>query len=159
MYTDTSSASSGSSPISTHSLQRDNTVQWTAILGPPPPDILSSLFTSFARSIDGRDVDTGHHLAFNFGAFLHDIPRHLGSNESLDTAADALVSGYDHFLRHERSTPPSMVCLRKYSRAVKSLRKGLSTVEDACEPATLCAIQLVMMVEVRKASSVSQPTK
>jgi hypothetical protein len=117
-----------------------------------PTNILSFLIASFTRSIDGRDADTGHHLAFNFGVFLHDVPRYLGFNESLDAAADALVAGYDHFRIYGSKTPASVVCLGKYSQAVKSLRKCLSTVENACEPATLCAIQIVMVVEVSPTS-------
>lgn len=116
-----------------------------------PTSILTALIASFTHSIDGKGTDTGHHLAWNFGDFLYDVPRCLGFNESLDAAADALVAGYDHF-RRTSYTAASVICLRKYSQALKSLGKCLSTVEVACEPATLCAIMIIMMVEVGKAS-------
>ena len=92
-------------------------------------------------------MDTCHNLAWNFGAFIYDVPRWLGSNAALDAAADALVAGYGHFCG-ARYSNANELCLEKYSRALRALRITLSTVEEACEPATLCAIMIVMMVEV-----------
>lgn len=112
-----------------------------------PTNILTALISSFAHSLDSHGKDTRHNLAWNFGGFLYDVPRSLGSNETLDAAADALVAGYDHFRRSRNSTANEM-CLRKYSRALGTLRKSLSTVERACEPATLCAIMIIMVIEV-----------
>ena len=148
----TLSTTSSNAPQSTQSLVTEQDVEWNPVLT-VPINILSSLIASFIRSVDGHDADTGYHLTFNFGVFLHNVPQYLGSNESLDTAADALVVGYDHFRRYGSKSPASVICLGKYSQAVKSLRRSLSTVEDACEPATLCAIQIVMVVEVSGAIS------
>lgn len=92
-------------------------------------------------------MDTGHSLAWNFGGFVYDVPRCLGSSDALDTAADALVVGYSHFCRARHSNA-SELCLQKYSAAIRCLRKCLSSVEKACEPATLCAIMIIMVIEV-----------
>lgn len=155
-----SSTTSSNSPQSTLALQSAHDVQWAAMITPAPISTLSSLIASFTGSIGGHDTDTGHHLAWNFGVFLHDVPRYLGFNEALDAAADALVSGYDHFRQStSRYTTASAICLRKYSQAVKSLRTCLSTVENACEPTTLCAIQIVMTIEVRENSQMTNPGK
>ena len=152
-----SSTLSSNSPQPTPAIQNAHNVEWAAIITPNPTSTLSSLIASFTASIDGRDTDTGHHLAWNFGVFLQDVPRYLGFNEALDAAADALVSGHDHFRRNaSRYTTASVICLRKYSQAVKSLRTCLSTVENACEPTTLCAIQIVMTIEVRENSHVTK---
>ena len=149
----TTLSTTSNAPQSTQSLLNEHDVKWNTVLT-IPTNALSSLIASFIGSVDGHDTDTGHHLTFNFGVFLHGVPRYLGSNESLDTAADALVAGYDHFRRYGTKAPASVICLGKYSQAVKSLRRSLSTVENACEPATLCAIQIVMVVEVSGTSLV-----
>lgn len=112
-----------------------------------PSNPLTPLISSFSVIIDRQDKDTCRDLPWSFGAFLYEVPRCLGSNESLDAAADALAAGYGHFLR-SRHSPASEVCLQKYSKALKSLRNSLSNVETACESATLCSIMIVMLVEV-----------
>ena len=62
-----------------------------------PTNTLHTLIASFTHRVGGQDIDIGHHLAWNFGSFLYDVPRFLGSNESRDASAKALVAGYDHF--------------------------------------------------------------
>jgi hypothetical protein len=143
-----SSTPSNNSSQSTKSPQDVHDASWSTMVTTSPTNVISSFISSFTRSIDGHDTDTGHHLAWNFGDFLFDVPRYLGFNEALDPAADALVAGYDHFRRNNGRSTASARCLEKYSQAVKGLRRCLSTVENACEPATLCAIQIIMTVEV-----------
>ena len=140
-------SSPSTSPQSTNLSQNECYDQDRVMIVSNPTNILTTLIASFSHSIDANDQDTRHNLAWNFGGFLYDVPQCLGSNESLDTAADALVAGYIHF-RKDRHSKADEVCLQKYSRALRSLRKCLSTEEKACEPATLCAIMIIMAVEV-----------
>jgi hypothetical protein len=138
---------SSTSPQSTSPIGNEcNSKQDTVVLT-NPTSILTALVAAFAHSIGSHDKDTRHNLAWNFGGFLYDVPQCLGSNESLDAAAEALIAGYGHF-RRSRHMNASELCLQKYSRALRSLRKCLSTAEKACEPATLCAIMIIMVVEV-----------
>jgi hypothetical protein len=56
-----------------------------------PTNTLTCLIDSYLWSIDAHYSDTSNSLTWNFGAFLEDIPRYLGTNQTLDIAADALV--------------------------------------------------------------------
>jgi len=127
------------------------------MISPNPTNALAALIASFAQTVGGEGIDTGHHLAWNFGDYLYDVPRYLGSNDSLDAAADALVPACSHF-RQARYSTANAFCLRKYLRAIKSLRESLSTVEQACEPATLSAIMIIMLLEVGRSVSYDMTT-
>lgn len=139
--------SSSVSPHSTTCLDNEWNTDHTTVIHTSPTNILTTLISSFAYSIDTHNMDTRHNLAWNFGDFIYDVPRWLGSNAALDAAADALVASHSHFCR-TRYSNANELCLEKYSRALRALRITLSTMEQACEPATLCAIMIIMMTEV-----------
>ena len=90
--------------------------------------------------------DTSVQLPWNFGPFLEDIPRHLGLNEALDTAADALVTAYGQLRTTGQAT--NELGLRKYSRALRALRDCLAEPQKACMTETLCAVTILMVFEV-----------
>ena len=106
----------------------------------------SRLIAAFAHGVNPME-DTSVQLPWNFGPFLEDIPRHLGLNDSLDTAADALVAAYGQFRTTGRAT--NELGLRKYSRALHTLRNCLEEPQKACMTETLCAIMILMVFEVR----------
>jgi hypothetical protein len=137
------------SPRSNSSVDTAADGTWPTVINKPLANILTSLTASLAHSIDSCDMDTCYNLSWNFGAFLSDVPRYLGTNKALDAAADALVVGYNQFCRSGYANANAL-CLEKYSLAISSLRHCLSTVEMACDPGTLCAIMIVMVVEVGK---------
>ena len=91
--------------------------------------------------------DTNVQLPWNFGPFLEDIPRHLGVNDSLDTAADALIAAYNQFRTTGRAA--NELGLKKYSKALLTLRDCLAEPQKACTTETLCAIMILMVFEVR----------
>jgi hypothetical protein len=107
----------------------------------------SSLLNAFVHCMNNQGSAISLHLVLNFGGFLKDVPRHLGRNEALDNASDALIAGYNHF-RRTRHIATDPMCLYKYTEALRSLRMSLSDTETACETETMCAIQMLMIVEV-----------
>lgn len=140
------------SPWSNSSVDTESDKTRRTVINKSPTNILTTLIASLAHSIDSCDTDTRYSLTWNFGGFLSDVPRYLGSNKALDAAVDALVVGYNRFCISGYANADAF-CLEKYSRAISSLRNCLSTIEQACEPGTLCAIMIVMLVEVCKTFS------
>jgi hypothetical protein len=127
-------------------------VQKSVLVPPIPTNALTTLTRAFTHCMNAQGPDTSFHLIWNYGGFLADVPRHLGRNESLDRVSDALVMGYSHFRRARRMTADP-VCLDKYAGALRGLRRSLVTTETACEAETLCAIMMLMVVEVSSNSS------
>ncbi|MCJ1398996.1 hypothetical protein MMC11_002198 [Xylographa trunciseda] len=117
----------------------------TAILIPTNlSNALTRLTAMFAHGVDPSE-DTSVQLPWNFGPFLEDVPRHLGVNESLDTAADALVTAYSQFRTTGQAT--NEVGLKKYSTALLALRDCLDVPQIACMTETLCAIMILIILE------------
>ena len=108
---------------------------------------LTTLTSSYARTISDPSAETNFGLIWSFGPFLADVPQHLGRNEALDAAVEGLVLAYDNFRRTSMFAAGPVV-LGKYSKALQSLRTCLMTTERACESETLAAIMVLMIFEV-----------
>ena len=122
----------------------------TIELSPPPTSDLTSLTLAFVKSVD-PSLDIRFSLVFNLGGYLAEVPRHLGFNEALDASASALVKVYTWYcaggIEHNRDI------LQSYSTALNALRQCLDHATKAQTPETLCAISLIMIVQVRMSSS------
>lgn len=103
--------------------------------------LTSALITLLDPSV-GIEVN----LLFNFGGFIIDIPRRLGSNAALDATSDAFVASFTGF-RSGRREPDTKV-LRLHGKALKALRSCLEERTTAQASETLCAIQLIMIYQV-----------
>lgn len=102
--------------------------------------------TSALMCLVDPKLDIRMQLPLNFGGFLVDLPRRLGSNVALDTVADAFVAAFTGF-RAGQSSPEAKVIM-KHNQALKALRCCLSDSTTAQEPETLAAIQMVMIYQV-----------
>lgn len=101
-------------------------------------DIITSNFVS-KISID----DIRYDLTC-FGSFLQHVPRRLGSNLALDTSVDAFATASKIFFTGEQSVE----ALAKYTVAIKALRGCLNDPTASQTPETMCAVYLVMIVQV-----------
>lgn len=92
-------------------------------------------------------MDIRYQLLWNFGGYLADVPRRLGMNPALDVASDALVSVHTSFCSQGHYVHDPRV-LAKYSKALVVLRDALDDPDKAYSSETLCAIMLLMIVQV-----------
>lgn len=107
-------------------------------------DMLGSLF---ARNIGDRSVGTGFHVGSIYGGFLYEVPRYLGHSPALDAAAEALIASHTHFCS-KGNEAFSKTLLLKYNKAVQALVPQLSAEDTAGDSKTLCAIMMLIIVEV-----------
>ncbi|KAI9706393.1 MAG: hypothetical protein M1836_003398 [Candelina mexicana] len=92
-------------------------------------------------------IDIRYQLVWNFGGYLVNVPRHLGINPALDTASDALVSAHTSYCSSGPAHPGHELWA-KYSHALNALREALNDPSTAQSSETLCAIMLLMIVQV-----------
>lgn len=109
---------------------------------------MTQLASAFVGKIDPT-ADIRYQLVWNFGAYLADIPRRLGTNPALDAASDALVAAHTNFCSNGHGVP-DYAFLAKYSRALNVLRDELDDPDKAHSSETLCAIMLLMIIQVCK---------
>jgi hypothetical protein len=95
-------------------------------------------------------TDLRYNLAWAFGGYLVRVPQRLGVNEALDAAVDALVTAHQTFASCKVITVSS---LTKYSRALKALRRCLDNPLTAGTSETLCAVSVLLLVQVTDHSS------
>ena len=118
------------------------------ILSPPkgPSNDLTRLTSAFVSNVDSsRDILI--QLPWNFGLFLEDVPRRLGSNLALDSASGTLVAAYSRFCTGH--TGPDEIILVKYQRTISALRHCLAEPVKAHSSETLCAIMILLIIQVR----------
>ena len=107
---------------------------------------LSRLTAAFIEKISPV-VDIRFQLLWNFGDYLADVPRRLGTSEALDAAADALVTAHGQLCAGDREASPTV--LEKHCRALSALRHDLDDPVKVHTSETLCSIMLLMIYEVR----------
>ena len=115
---------------------------------PTPANDLTRLTTSFIRSIDPT-TDVKYQLLYTFGGYLAEIPCRLGTNEALDASARALVVAYEWYCTG--SALPSFTVSKSFSKALRALRLCLEEPAKAQSSETLCAIMIIMIVQVGRA--------
>lgn len=106
---------------------------------------LTRLIAAFASKIDAS-ADINIQLPWNFGDFLSDIPRRLGTNDALDAAAQALVTSYTHFVAGDATATPDV--LIAHSNALSALRRCLDDPVVAYSSETLCSTMVLLIVQV-----------
>ena len=99
----------------------------------------------FVNSISS-DVDIRFQLPWNFGPYLKDIPRHLGTSKALDAATNALAAAHRHFCVQGFNANRDV--LTKHSRALSALRHDLEDTVKAKSTETLCAVMVLMITQV-----------
>lgn len=102
---------------------------------------LSAYLSTIKPSVNFRQ-----NLAWNYGAFLEDIPQRLGKNKALDTAVTALVSAHSNVCCKRKATLQTLV---KYSLALDALKSSLNSPYEASSSETLCAIMVLLICQVR----------
>ncbi|KAI6810199.1 hypothetical protein KC332_g9890 [Hortaea werneckii] len=100
---------------------------------------LSAYLSTIKPSVNFRQ-----NLAWNYGAFLEEIPQRLGMNEALDTAVAALVSAHSNVCCKREATPQTLV---KYSLALDALKSILDSPHEASSSETLCAIMVLLICQ------------
>jgi hypothetical protein len=97
---------------------------------------------SFINRLEIRDV---RYDISSYGNFLRQLPRRVHTNEALEAAVDAFDAAFSSPANQEGS----VLRLRKYGAALKALRVCLCNPAKAITVETLCAVYLVMLVQVR----------
>lgn len=85
-----------------------------------------------------------------FQDYVFEIPMRAGYSMVLDCAIECAASTLNWRLSGrlaEAKTPPDTVCVL-YGRALKQLQSALKSQEDSTSTLTLCATQLLFLVEV-----------
>lgn len=110
-----------------------------------PSNQLARLTQAFVSQIS-LTIDISHQLTGNFGGFLLEVPRRLGTNEALDAAADTLITAHARYCIGQLS--PNTEILVKHSRALNALRMCLNDPAKARSSETLCSVMLLSICEV-----------
>lgn len=105
-----------------------------------PTTITASAFISVLEI-----TDPSYDL-FCYGTFMNEIPQQLGRHEALDASAEALASCFSCVHTGTVST----LSISKYVRALNSVQKCLQNPKTAYSGETLCAIYLIMLVQVSR---------
>ena len=118
------------------------------MLSPPkgPSNDLTRLTSAFVSNIDSS-IDIKIQLPWNFGPFLEEVPKRLGSNMALDAASETLVAAYSRFCTG--NIGPDNTVLLKYQRTLSALRHCLTDPVKAHSSESLCAIMILLMIQVR----------
>lgn len=91
--------------------------------------------------------DLRYNLTWAYGSFIQEVPRRLGSNAALDAAATSLALSHVRYSLGRRDVTPTEITA--YVDALSVLRKCLDNPVIARDTNTLCAIMLLLMVQVR----------
>ena len=108
-----------------------------------PSNELTLVAHAFVEKISWQ-TDLRYNLAWSYGTFLEEVPRRLGINKALDTAAAALISSHADLCARQISTET----LTKYSLALRTLKSYLDDSNRACASETLCAVMLLLTCQV-----------
>ena len=111
-----------------------------------PENSTTKLSSAFIGSVS-LAIDIKYQLLGNFGVYLVEVPRHLGINPALDAASDALVAAHANLCSNGRFVPQYGLIF-KYSKALSALRDALNDPHTAQTSETLCAIMILMIVQV-----------
>ncbi|MCJ1309569.1 hypothetical protein MMC25_003229 [Agyrium rufum] len=106
---------------------------------------MTRLASSFAEKVS-PSIDIRFQLFYNFGTYLAEVPRRLGTNAALDAAAESLVSAYAFYC--SGALTAGYHPLSKYNNAISALRHILDDPVRATSSETLCAIMMLMSVPV-----------
>ncbi|KAB8263670.1 hypothetical protein BDV32DRAFT_110916 [Aspergillus pseudonomiae] len=112
-------------------------------VSPHPSNALTVLSQAFVRAIH-PSTDIRWNLAWMYGGFLRDVPPRLGTNEALDTAADAVISMHSDFCVTRKL---SVQALSKYGRALNTLHTYLDDPVKAASTDTLCAVTILLLCQ------------
>ena len=120
-----------------------------------PSNELSKLTLAFIFHLD-PSIDISVQWISNFGSFLCEVPRHLGTNKALDAASDLMVTSYTSHCAG--NFKPTVETLGKQSKALQELQICLSDPLKAHTSETLCATALLAMTHVRQLQSIREWT-
>ena len=114
-----------------------------AIVSPAtsPSNGLSRLIDGFASMLDVSEVGIDISI---YGPFFEDIPRRLGTNEALDSAAQAFVTSFPCVRTREVTGEMYKSC----NTAITKLILALNDPEKNRQPETLCAVYMTMIFQV-----------
>lgn len=135
----------GQSPKDQTSSSSDEERTEVSRVSPHPSSALTVLTQAFVQAIH-PSTDIRWNLAWMYGGFLRDVPARLGTNEALDTAADAVICMHREFCT---SRKVSVKGLSKYGRALNTLHTYLDDPVKAGSTDTLCAVTILLLCQVR----------
>ena len=107
-----------------------------------PSNETTTIASAFIFTLEVKDL---RYDLSCYGAFLKDIPKHLGSNIALDASVNFLTSAFSSLYTHQQS----LETLSRYVKALKALRICLSDPSQVWTANTLCAIYLLLICQVR----------
>ncbi len=114
-------------------------------LPPIPSSRLSKVTAAFIYRLDVTDP---RYNILHYGAFIRLIPQRLGRNKALDAAVNAAAICFPAVY----TTEPSPEAYRSFASALKTLRVSVEDPATVRMVETLCAMYLVMVMQVRRPS-------
>lgn len=111
-----------------------------------PSNDLSDLTLSFIAAVR-ISADLKYSLSWAYGGFLADVPKRLGTSKALDFASRALIAAHLCFSSPGRVISPH--ALSEYTKAIRALRITLDDPKEACTASTLCAVNILLITQVR----------
>lgn len=109
----------------------------------------SNSMTKMASALSSKiDVfgDVRFNLLGTFGGYIARIPSRLGNSPALDAATDALIAAHTFYC--VKSPNNRFQCLKKGSLALRAVRDELNDPIKARSSELLCAIMVLMIVQV-----------
>ncbi len=113
-----------------------------------PSNSMTALVSALVHKVE-LTPDINYQLRMNFGGYLDEIPRRLGSNAALDAASAALIAAHTNYCS---SGCPRLEqeLLTRHSHALTVLRETLNDPVRTQSSETLCAILVLSIVQVRE---------
>lgn len=81
-----------------------------------------------------------------YAVYFGNIPQRIGADKVLDASVEALTSTFDSF----RTDTDQRAAMEKYGQALRALKESLYDPVAAHSSATLCAVHLMWIAQVRR---------
>ena len=109
---------------------------------PIPTNEATKTVSSFTYILGVKDI---RYSLGCYGPFLEEIPKRIGNNDALDASVGALSSAFSSLSTRTHSSES----LQAYGHALEALRTCLKDDSKARSIDTLCAIYIMLVVQVR----------
>jgi hypothetical protein len=112
---------------------------------PTPVPVLSNEKTLISgKLVHILNLDDPAYDISTFGSFVMDLPRHVGSNKSLDAAINAFIAGFGTL---QNRTLSKVAALDRYVYALKTLRETMNDPMQANTTDNMCSIYLIAICQ------------
>lgn len=119
-----------------------NTQETRSSISPSLTNRTTQLICDLIASLEVSDL---RYSLRTYAAYFECIPRRIGANRALDTSVDAFTSAFTSF----RTGTQQRTAMKKHGQALQALRESLYDPITTHSSATLCAVHLLWISQVR----------